>query len=123
LRAWRAYLPLERLTRDGRPYRRLCTITLEFGRQDKIASVRLGTLAFARELQRAGIRHTLDEYTGGHTDHTRQRFEGALLPFFARVFSKQDERGACRVAGLHRRVPSRLAPALSRQPLGAALGP
>jgi S-formylglutathione hydrolase len=91
--AWREYLPLERLMRDRRPYRRLRSIGLEVGRQDEIPSVRLGTVAFARELQRAGIRHTLDEYTGGHTDHTRKRFERALLPFFARVFSLQDENG------------------------------
>jgi S-formylglutathione hydrolase FrmB len=94
-RAWREYLPLDRLTRDPSPYRRLCTIALEVGRQDEIPSVRLGTLAFARELGRAGIPHTLDEYTGGHTDHLRKRFESAMLPFFARVLATQEGRAIC----------------------------
>jgi hypothetical protein len=86
-RSWQAHLPVERLKRDGHSYRGLRTIALEFGRQDEIANVRLGTRAFARELERAGIPHTLDEYTGGHTNRTRKRFEEAVLPFFARVFA------------------------------------
>ena len=94
-RAWREYMPLYRLTRDPAPYRRLCTIALEAGRQDEIPNVRLGTAAFARELERAGIPHTLDEFTGGHTDHTRKRFESAMLPFFARVLVTQEGRGIC----------------------------
>ncbi len=98
-RAWREYLPLDRLTRDPGQYRRLCTIALEYGRQDEIPSVRLGTLAFARELGRAGIPYTLDEYTGGHTDHTRKRFENAFLPFFAHVLATQKERGVCGTHG------------------------
>lgn len=97
-RAWSEYLPLDRLSRDPNLYRRLCTIALEFGRQDEIPSVRLGTLAFASELKRAGIPHTLDEYTGGHTNQTRKRFETALLPFFARVLATQEERGVCETA-------------------------
>ena len=94
-RAWREYLPLDRLAKDPAPYRRLCTIFLEAGRQDEVPSVLLGTEAFARELARAGIPHTLDEYTGGHIDHTRKRFETAMLPFFARVLATQDGRGTC----------------------------
>ena len=94
-RAWREYLPLDRLARDPAPYRRLCTIYLEAGRQDEVPSVRPGTEAFARELERAGIPHTLDEYTGGHIDHTRKRFETAMLPFFARVLATQEGRGTC----------------------------
>ena len=35
-RAWREYQPLERLKRDASGYRQLCTIALEFGRQDEV---------------------------------------------------------------------------------------
>jgi hypothetical protein len=51
--------------------------------------------AFARELERAGIPHTLDEHTGGHIDRTRKRFESVMLPFFARVLATQEGRGTC----------------------------
>ena len=95
-RAWRAHLPLERLKADQRPYRRLCSIALEFGSQDQIASVRLGTPAFATELRQTGIPHILDEFEGGHTDHTRERFERALLPFFAGAFAARDCHGPAR---------------------------
>lgn len=94
-RAWREYLPLYRLMRDPSPYRRLCTIALEAGRQDEVPNVLPGTAAFSRELKRAGIAHTFDEFTGGHTDRTRERFETAVLPFFGRVLSTQERRGAC----------------------------
>ena len=96
-RAWSEYLPLPRLMRDPAPYRRLCTIALEAGRQDEITNVPQGAAAFSRELERAGIRHTLDEFTGGHTDRTRERFETAVLPFFARVLATQDREGTCAV--------------------------
>lgn len=94
-RAWREYLPLYRLMRDPSGYRRLCSIGLEAGLQDEIPSVTLGTAAFSRELKRAGIAHTLEEFTGGHTDRTRERFETAVLPFFARVLATQERRGVC----------------------------
>lgn len=94
-RAWREILPLYRLMRDPAPYRRLCTIALEAGREDEIPNVPLGTATFSRELTRAGIAHTLDEFTGGHTNRTRERFETAVLPFLARVLATQDRRGAC----------------------------
>ena len=94
-RAWREFLPLPRLMRDPTPYRRLCTIALEAGRQDEITNVPQGASAFSRELKRAGIGHTLDEFSGGHTDRTRERFETAMLPFFARVLTTQDRRGTC----------------------------
>jgi S-formylglutathione hydrolase FrmB len=94
-RSWREFMPLDRLQRDPAPYRELCNIALEAGRQDEIPNVPLGTAAFARELERAGIPHTLDEFTGGHTDHTRKRFEKTVLPFFARVLATQDARGTC----------------------------
>jgi hypothetical protein len=91
-RAWRAHLPLERLERDARPYRRLNTIALEFGREDQIPSVPAGARAFAEALRRAGIPYSLDEYTGGHVDHTRERFETRLLPFFSSAFSARQPR-------------------------------
>jgi S-formylglutathione hydrolase FrmB len=96
-RVWREYLPLERLRRDPGPYRRLCTIALEFGRQDEIPSVRLGSREFAQELGRAKIPNTLDEYTGGHTDRTRERFESAILPFFARALATEGKSATCEI--------------------------
>ena len=87
LRSWRAYLPLERLTRDAHPYRRLLSIAMDFGREDQIPSVPAGTRAFAEVLKQAGIPFTLEEYTGGHIDKTRERFEKHVLPFFSRAFS------------------------------------
>lgn len=91
-RSWRNYLPLNRLMRDPSPYRRLCSISLDAGLQDEIPSVTLGATAFSRELERAGIAHTFVAFTGTHTDHTRERFEASVLPFFARVLATQDPR-------------------------------
>ena len=93
-RTWREYLPLDRLIRDPEPYRHLCTIAIEAGQQDEIANVPLGAAAFSLALTRAGIPHTLDEFTGGHIDHTRERFETAVLPFFARVLAP-GQRASC----------------------------
>ncbi len=96
-RAGRRYLPLERLKKDPGPYRRLCTIGIEAGRQDEIPNVPLGAAAFSRELSRGGIAHTYTEFTGGHVDHTRERFETAVLPFFARIFSGSGASSSCGV--------------------------
>lgn len=96
-RAWREHLPLDRLVRDPSGYRRLCTIALEAGRQDEISNVPLGTAAFSSELTRVGITHSLDEFTGGHTDRTSERFRGAVLPFLARVLATQERPGTCAV--------------------------
>lgn len=95
VRSWRQFLPLNRLTSDPAGYRRLCTIALEAGREDAITNVPLGTAAFSRELTRLGIPHTLDEFTGGHTDRTRERFTTAVLPFLARVLATEERPGAC----------------------------
>jgi enterochelin esterase-like enzyme len=92
LDAWRAHLPLDRLMRDARPYRRLRAVALEFGREDRVGSVPPGATAFAQALQAAGIPHTLEEYTGGHTDRARERFEIHLLPFFGHAFSGRHAR-------------------------------
>lgn len=86
--AWRRLLSLERLKADAARNRRLCTIGLEAGRQDEIPNVTAGAAAFDRELSRAGIVHTYTEFTGGHIDRTRERFESVVLPFFARVFGR-----------------------------------
>ena len=37
----------------------------------------------------------LDAFAGGHTDHTRQRFEQRVLPFFAQQFSGAAPSGNC----------------------------
>lgn len=87
LSSWRKFLPLEIVERDSSGYRRLRSIAMDFGREDQIASVPLGTRAFAGALRRAGISYTLDEYTGGHVDKTRVRFETGLLPFFSKAFA------------------------------------
>ncbi|HEU0277692.1 MAG TPA: alpha/beta hydrolase-fold protein [Rhodanobacteraceae bacterium] len=92
---WNRYLPLSRLTRDPSPYRRLCSIALDAGRQDQIPSVPLGAAAFSRELTRDGIANTFVEFEGTHTDHARERFETAMMPFFARVLATPGQAGAC----------------------------
>lgn len=92
---WQGYMPLDRLKHDPAPYRRLCSIGLDAGLQDQIPSVTLGATGFSRELDRVGIAHEFSLFTGTHTDHTRERFEKALIPFFARVLATADRRGAC----------------------------
>jgi S-formylglutathione hydrolase FrmB len=85
--AWRGFLPLERLARDPAPFRTLCAIELDAGRQDQITNVPLGTRAFAEVLTLARIQHTFAQHDGGHIDRARERFEQRMLPFFARVFA------------------------------------
>lgn len=91
--SWRDHMPLYRLAGDPSAYRKLCAIALEAGQQDEIPSVTLGAAAFSRELNRAGITHTYDEFIGGHTNRTRERFERTVLPFLARVLSTEPRRG------------------------------
>lgn len=86
-REWRRQLPLDRLERNARSYRRLCTIALEAGAQDALTNVTAGAAAFSRALTRAGVPHTFAVFTGGHVDRTRERFETAVLPFLERVFT------------------------------------
>lgn len=93
--AWRAHMPLEALRRDPAPYRRLCSIALDAGLQDEIPNVTAGAAAFSQALQQAGIAHAYEAFAGTHTDHLRQRFETALLPFFARVLATPARPGAC----------------------------
>lgn len=89
---WRRFLPLNQLMRDPTGYRRLCSIGLEAGRQDAITNVPAGAAAFSRELTRVGVVNSYEEFTGGHVDRTRERFETVVLPFFERAFSGQGSR-------------------------------
>jgi hypothetical protein len=93
--AWSEFLPIERLARNPAPYHGLCAIALDAGRQDRITNVPLGTRAFSAGLTREGIRHTLEEYDGGHIDRARERFEAGLLPFFAKVFAAAATSSGC----------------------------
>lgn len=89
---WQRELPLARLARDPAPYRQLCSLALDAGRQDQIPSVPLGAAAFAAALTRAGVPHAFTLYDGDHVDHVRDRFEQHLLPFFARAFARAGTR-------------------------------
>ena len=62
---------------------------------DAIASVPLGSRAYADALARAKIPYRLDTFAGGHTDRTRQRFEQRVLPYFAQQFSGAAPNGNC----------------------------
>ena len=85
--AWSKFLPVDRLTKDATGLRRSCAVVIEYGLDDAIASVPLGSRAYADALARAKIPYRLDAFAGGHTDRTRQRFEQRVLPFFAQQFS------------------------------------
>jgi hypothetical protein len=93
--AWRGVLPLERLARDPAPFRALCAIALDAGRQDQITNVPLGARALADVLARLGVRYSLVEHAGGHIDRARERFEQGLLPFFTKVFAATSAAGGC----------------------------
>lgn len=95
IHTWQRYLPTPRLVRDPKPYRRLCSIGLEAGTQDHISNVTLGAEAFSLALSRAGIAHDFVEYPGGHVDHARERFEAAMIPFFAKALASPGHRGTC----------------------------
>ncbi|WP_309672131.1 alpha/beta hydrolase-fold protein [Gemmatimonas sp.] len=85
--AWSRFLPVDQLTKDATGLRRSCAVVIEYGLDDAIASVPLGSRAYADALARAKIPYRLDAFAGGHTDRTRQRFEQRVLPFFAQQFS------------------------------------
>lgn len=93
--AWSKYLPVDLLTKDASGLRRSCAVVIEYGLDDAIASVPLGSRAYADALARAKIPHRLDAFAGGHTDRTRQRFEQRVLPFFAQQFSGAAPSGPC----------------------------
>ena len=85
--AWSQFLPIDLLAKNAAGMRRSCAIVIEYGLDDAVASVPLGSRAFVDGLARAHISYRLDAFAGGHTDHTRQRFEQRVLPFFAQQFS------------------------------------
>ena len=93
--AWAQFLPLDLLTKDASGLRRSCAVVIEYGVDDAIASVPLGSRAFTDALARAKIPYRLDAFAGGHTDRTRQRFEQRVLPFFAQQFSGAAPSGNC----------------------------
>jgi enterochelin esterase-like enzyme len=82
LATWRDRLPLERVDRDRDALSRLRALALDVGRSDDRMTP--GVRAYAKALTRLGVRHTFEEYDGGHIDRVRDRFERAVLPFFAR---------------------------------------
>ena len=83
LAIWRERLPVERVDRDRAALSRLGAFALDVGRAD--SGVVTGVRAYVRAIERLGVGHTLEEYDGGHIDRVRDRFERAVLPFFARV--------------------------------------
>ena len=93
--AWSKYLPVDLLTKDATGMRRSCAVVIEYGLDDAIASVPLGSRAYADALARAKIPYRLDAFAGGHTDRTRQRFEQRVLPYFAQQFSGAAPNGNC----------------------------
>jgi len=93
--AWSKYLPVDMLTKDAAGLRRSCALVIEYGLDDAIASVPLGSRAYADALARAKIPYRLDAFAGRHTDRTRQRFEQRVLPFFAQQFSGAAPSGNC----------------------------
>jgi S-formylglutathione hydrolase FrmB len=93
--AWSKFLPVDMLTKDASGMRRSCAVVIEYGLDDAIASVPLGSRAYADALARVKIPYRLDAFAGGHTDRTRQRFEQRVLPFFAQQFSGAAPSGNC----------------------------
>ena len=93
--AWSQFLPIDLLVKDAAGMRRSCAVVIEYGLDDPIASVASGSRAFADALAGARIPFRLDAFSGGHTDHTRQRFEQRVLPFFAQQFSGAAPSGNC----------------------------
>jgi len=93
--AWSKFLPLDLLANDAAGMRRSCAVVIEYGVDDAIASVPLGSRAYADALARAKIPYRLDAFAGGHTDRTRQRFEQRVLPYFAQQFSGAAPSGNC----------------------------
>ena len=93
--AWSQFLPIDLLAKDAAGMRRSCAIVIEYGLDDAVASVPLGSRAFVDGLARAHISYRLDAFAGGHTDRTRQRFEQRVLPFFAQQFSGAAPSGNC----------------------------
>ena len=93
--AWAQFLPLDLLAKDATGLRRTCAVVIEYGLDDAIASVPLGSRAYADALARAKIPYRLDAFAGGHTDRTRQRFEQRVLPYFAQQFSGAAPSGNC----------------------------
>jgi len=93
--AWSQFLPTDLLAKDATGMKRSCAIVIEYGLDDAITSVSLGSRAFADELARAKIPFRLDVFAGDHTNRTRQRFEQRVLPFFAQQFSGLAPNGNC----------------------------
>ncbi|WP_411280861.1 alpha/beta hydrolase [Gemmatimonas sp.] len=93
--AWSRFLPVDLLAKDATGMRRSCAVVIEYGLDDAIASVPLGSRAFADGLARANIPYRLDVFAGDHTNRTRQRFEQRVLPFFAQQFSGAAPGGNC----------------------------
>lgn len=86
---WIRHMPLQWVSRDAAAYRSLLSLTVEFGREDRIASVSAGSTALSRALTEARVRHRLLEYDGGHIDRVRDRLEHHVLPFFGSALHHQ----------------------------------
>jgi hypothetical protein len=65
----------------------LHAIAFDAGTHDEFKQIPVDLVTLDRALNSYNIPHTYETFDGGHVDHTPQRIEEKLLPFFAKNLS------------------------------------
>lgn len=82
---WHANIPINMIDQFLTNLRRL-HIAFDIGLQDRLLE---SNRQFRDALKRNRIKHTYEEFEGGHTDKTRERIGTKMLPFFSRTLVSQ----------------------------------
>jgi S-formylglutathione hydrolase FrmB len=84
---WVANMPLVFLDQYVYSLKHLHAIAFDAGTHDEFKQIPVDLVTLDRALNSYNIPHTYETFDGGHVDHTPQRIEEKLLPFFAKNLS------------------------------------
>ena len=64
---------------------KLSGITIDYGTEDALEWIPVGSEYVSNQLSKAGINHQILHFKGGHSDHIKERLLNVMLPFFDTV--------------------------------------
>lgn len=95
-RKWEANFPINMIESHLPALKSLNALKLDWGRNDEISNVPMGSLQFSKKLEANGVKHFAEEYIGGHVSNIgglEGRIYTEMIPFFdtyLKIEDKQD---------------------------------
>ncbi len=66
---------------------KLSGIAIDYGTEDDLEWIPVGSEYVSNQLSKAGINHQILHFKGGHSDHIKERLLNVMLPFFDKVLA------------------------------------